>query len=556
MEHRNPIAETLVRRAKDGEYSVPEFQRGFVWTPSQVCAFADSLVRGYPVGSILTWNSNTAVQRADGDDRRSKSWIIDGQQRITALCTLFGMRPDWWDDSKQIWSEHMTSFDVRLDIGREDFSFVIKKQRNARFVPVKKILNTDFAGIPALSAQFAEDARDYSKRTRVNSKENQRLANIDVGGLNAQLYQVLAIKKVVMADVEIDDKIDLSAVAEIFTRLNTSGTRVQQSDIYLGVLASRNPGWVNRHFSAFLAELHEQDFKIAPPFLFRAFTAIGDGKSRFRDISSDFWDEPNRNGQWDSTKKAMTSVCEGFRQYGIVNSDLAISDNAIVAAAIYRSKYPEGSFGPFMSWMIRAIHDGFFSGPTETRIDRVINAVANADSIKDAIYNLEKLLRAPADSSDVSNYFKPGDFLDTRSGRNSVARLMIYLLAYKNDAEDWNTDGYKIRAEATGKYRPEWHHIFPSKWLNSNVEGLDKRYIDTVANMAVISGGANRKIGAKAPNQYMEELQLTERGILIQQAIPDPQFVTPDQYRDWLDRRAKMLAQGANEYLRELRNGS
>ena len=131
MEHRNPTAETLVRRARDGEYSVPEFQRGFVWRPSQVLDFADSLVRGYPVGSILTWNSDTAVQRADGDDRRLKSWIIDGQQRITALCTLFGIRPDWWDDRKQIWAEHMSAFDVRLDIGQEDFSFVIKKQRSA-----------------------------------------------------------------------------------------------------------------------------------------------------------------------------------------------------------------------------------------------------------------------------------------------------------------------------------------------------------------------------------------------------------------------------------------
>ena len=555
MQHSSVTADSLVTNAREGAYSVPEFQRGFVWRPSQVLDFVDSLVRGYPVGSILTWNSNTAVQRGDSDTRRSKSWIIDGQQRITALCTLFGVRPDWWDDSKQVWSAHMESFDVRLDIGQEDFSFVIKKQRSARFVPVQEILDTDVAGIPALATQLAEDARDYSKRTKVNSRENQRLANIEVGVLTAQLYQVLAIKSVMMAAVEIDDKIDLSAVAEIFTRLNTSGTRVQQSDIYLGVLASRNPGWVNSNFLAFLSELQEQDFEIAPAFLFRAFTAIGDGKSRFRDISSDFWNEPNRNGQWDSTKRAMLSVCEGFVQYGLVNSDLVLSDNAIVAAAIYRSKYRTGSFGPFMSWMLRAIHEGFFSGPTETRIDRVINAVADANSNEDAICAMEALLGDPSDSSDLSKYFKPSDFIDAGSGRNSVARLMIYLLAYKNDAEDWNTDGYKIRAAARGMYRPEWHHIFPRKWLNSNVVGLDKKHIDTVANMAVISGDANRKIAATPPSEYINELQLAKRDLLIQQAIPDPQFVAPEQYRDWLDRRAEMLAQESNKYLVELRNG-
>ena len=554
MQHGFITAESLVDKTRKGEYSVPEFQRGFVWSPSQVCDFADSLVRDYPAGSILTWNSDIAVQRADGGTRRSKSWIIDGQQRITALCTLFDVRPDWWDDSKP-WSEHMTSYDVRLDIGQEDFSFVIKKQRNARFVPVTTILDTAAAGIPALSAQLAEDARDYSKRTKVNSRENQRLANVDVGVLTAQLYQVLALRSASMAAVEIDDKIDLTDVAEIFRRLNTRGTRVQQSDIYLGVLASRTPTWVNNNFLAFLKELREQDFEIDPAFLFRAFTAIGGGKSRFRDISSDFWDEPNRNGQWDSTQRAIRSVCQGFRQYGIVNSNMMISHNALVAAAIYRDKFSEGSFGPFMSWMLRAIHEGFFSGPTETRIDRVIHAVANAASIPDAICALETLLGDPSDSPAVSEYFKPIDFIDTSSGRNSVARMMIYLLAYKNRAEDWDTNGYKIRAAATGMYRPEWHHIFPRKWLNSNVTDLDKKYIDTVANMAVISGDANRKIAAKAPSQYMDELQLAERGLLIQQAIPDPKFVAPEQYRDWLDSRAKMLAQEANKYLLELRNG-
>lgn len=554
MEHSTINAESLVNKARNGDYSVPEFQRGFVWNSSQVRDFADSLVNDYPVGSILTWDSDTAVQRADGDDRRSKSWIIDGQQRITALCTLFGVRPDWWDDRKEIWSKHMDSFDVRLDIGQEDLSFAMKKQPNARFIPVRTILNTDDADIYALSAQLAEDARDYSKRTKVDSNENRRLAKIDVGAIATQLNKVLALKSARMAAVEIDDKIDLSEVAEIFKRLNTSGTRIQQSDIYLGVLASRKPGWVNDNFLSFLNELQEQDFEIDPAFLFRAFTAIGGGKSRFREISSDFWDEPNRNGQWDSTKRAMLSVCEGFRQYGLVNSDLVLSLNAIVAAAIYRAKFPKGSFGPIMSWTIRAMHDGFFSGPTETRIDRVINAVANANSTDDAICALERLLGDPSDSPAVSEYFKPSDFIDTSSGRNSVARMMIYLLAYKNRTEDWDTNGYKIRAAATGMYKPEWHHIFPRKWLNSNVPGLDKKYIDTVANMAVISGDANRKIGAKAPRQYMDELHLVKRGLLIQQAIPDPQFVAPDQYRDWLDRRSEMLAQESNKYLRELRN--
>lgn len=134
----------------------------------------------------------------------------------------------------------MASFDVRLDIGQEDLSFVMRKQPDARFVPVKTILKTD--DIYALSEELVEKARDYSKRAKSDSSESNRLANIEVGKLANQLKAVIDIKSAHMAAVEIDDKIDLTQVAEIFTRLNTRGTRVQQSDIYLGVLASENPG--------------------------------------------------------------------------------------------------------------------------------------------------------------------------------------------------------------------------------------------------------------------------------------------------------------------------
>ena len=108
------------------------------------------------------------------------------------------------------------------------------------------------------------------------------------------------------------------------------------------------------------------------------------------------------------------------------------------------------------------------------------------------------------------------------------------MLAFKHDAQDWTTDGYRIRAEAVGSYKPEWHHIFPRKWLRDNVPDLNRKLIDSVANMAVISGEANRKIAAKAPKDYIAELNLDARGLLGQQLIPSPTFVQPHEYKEWL----------------------
>ena len=429
-----------------------------------------------------------------------------------------------------MWADHMRNYDIRLDIAQAELTFVTRKNPETRYVPVRKILQSD--DLYALAEELAGSGFAYTDRAGVIA--------------NNLLQKVASIKGAVLPTVEIDDAIELTEVAEIFKRLNSTGTRVQQADIYLGVVASKNPGWVNENFLKFLDELDTSGFDFDPAYLFRSFTGIGARRSRFRDIPQEFWENLGNNKDWDLTKRSLQSVCQGLRQHGIINSDLAISLNAVVAMAVCRAQFPDGSFAPFLSWMISSIKDGFWSGPTETKMDRVIAAVNNADSRGKTLQDLDVLLDNPPE-------FEAEDFLEASNARNSVYRLMAYLLAFDNDAEDWNTNGYRIRAEAIGDYKPEWHHIFPRKWLKDNVAGIDDKLINSVANMAVISGEANRKIAAKSPREYIAELNLAARGLLDQQAIPDPSFVAPEQYVEWLNARAERLAQESNKYLAGLR---
>jgi len=84
----------LVDRAVKHEWSIPEFQRGFVWKPVQVRDLAESLWLDYPIGSLLLWNNDKNVEERIAIDARNPSnWLVDGQQRTTALCVLFGRKP-------------------------------------------------------------------------------------------------------------------------------------------------------------------------------------------------------------------------------------------------------------------------------------------------------------------------------------------------------------------------------------------------------------------------------------------------------------------------------
>ena len=235
-QHRQPPAESIVEEARDGVYAVPEFQRGFVWKPAQVCEFADSLVQGFPVGSILIWKSNIAVQRGDTDEPRQKSWLIDGQQRTTALCTLFGQRPAWWDDKENgTWSDHLKEFDIKIDVKLPELKFVVRRAASNRYVPVRDILDAKKnRRLVSMARKLTEDGEAFTDNVDIFAEHLENVANI----ANA-----------VLPIVEIDDAIELTDVAEIFKRLNSTGTRVQQADVYLGVVASRNPGWVNNKLS-------------------------------------------------------------------------------------------------------------------------------------------------------------------------------------------------------------------------------------------------------------------------------------------------------------------
>lgn len=54
-------------------FRLPAFQRGERWTPAMQAAFCTAVLVGDPVPPVLLW------------ERRDGTWVIDGQQRLTAL---------------------------------------------------------------------------------------------------------------------------------------------------------------------------------------------------------------------------------------------------------------------------------------------------------------------------------------------------------------------------------------------------------------------------------------------------------------------------------------
>lgn len=71
---------------------LPSIQRQFVWDEENVKNLIDSIVSGYPIGSIILWktsHSYPCVPLAGKDlPKGDRLYVLDGQQRLTALLLI------------------------------------------------------------------------------------------------------------------------------------------------------------------------------------------------------------------------------------------------------------------------------------------------------------------------------------------------------------------------------------------------------------------------------------------------------------------------------------
>lgn len=52
----------LIEEIKHGKIALPDIQRPFVWSPTRVRDLFDSMYRGYPIGTLLFWETDDPSQ--------------------------------------------------------------------------------------------------------------------------------------------------------------------------------------------------------------------------------------------------------------------------------------------------------------------------------------------------------------------------------------------------------------------------------------------------------------------------------------------------------------
>ena len=177
----------------------------------------------------------------------------------------------------------------------------------------------------------------------------------------------------------------------------------------------------------------------------------------------------------------------------------------------------------------------YYSGSGTTSLEEDLRDVGDASSLTDAVQRL--LRRFPySEPLTVEDFMR--DYGDSRFGR-----FFLYLMVYRNKAQDWDEHGHRLGFEGLNvlaDFRPQWHHIFPKKHLEGKV---DDALIDALANIAVIGPEINIRISAKDPMNYITKYDVTTEKLAQQFIAAEIRGISPPQYDTWLRGRAQRLAE-------------
>jgi hypothetical protein len=515
--------ETVIDSAVSHKWGVPEFQRGFVWTRQKVRDLLESLWLDYPVGSFLLWYAPAEVEpRVVADGSQPTGWLVDGQQRSTALCVLFGRKPYWWDGD---WNRVLDHHDIRYNVLAEEGPFfqlassVIKRQ--PEWVKVRPVLNGSDDELSDLAQDLATAidlpfGRIYSKLDRIRSIRTKDLPVVTV-------------------------TLDLEDVTEVFSRLNSAGTKVTEADIALALAASQNPGWARNHFLPFIHDLDDAGFEIDPNLVFRSMISIDLGRAVLRDVPRSYWSSDNLNNAWKRTKDAWQNTIAYIEPRGVLSADVLPTKNALIPLVVLFDRYSDAlSDDRAFAWLLHATRAGRYGGAAITAIQSDVKTIKDLGTLDFTFDWLHRRL-SPWEP------FQPTDFHAPYTDR--VLRLFLYLVMFQRGAKDWITGqrlGF-VGTELLERFNPQWHHIYPRNYLKN--EGVPEEKWDRFANIAVISPTTNIRIGAKSPPNYIDQYHISPERLSEQLIAGKPEELTIGAYDAFLEDRASALTQAANDYM-------
>ncbi len=349
------IASTIAK-IQSGLLVLPAIQREFVWEDDQVTRLFDSVARGYPIGSFLSWAvpAETASEFRfygflreyhekdhphcpvlDLPPGKAVIAILDGQQRLTAL--NIGLRGSYasrirngrWNNPKAFPTRKLyvnaLADAPENDLGMvHDFRLLTDAQAqppkdgSAHWFPLKRVY--EITELTDLMEEFA--ARDLG---------NNRYATRLLGRLHKAIHDAGAIY------FYEEEGESVERVLDIFIRVNSGGTVLSYSDLLLSIATAQ---WSDRDARKEIQDLLDRlnatgsGFRFPKDTILKAglvLTEVSDFAFKVRNFNTQNMAELQK--RWDDIAESLTVAVGLLSDFGL--SDSTLSANSVLIPIAY-----------------------------------------------------------------------------------------------------------------------------------------------------------------------------------------------------------------------------
>lgn len=590
--NQHPISIVLAWIDQD-EIAIPEIQRPFVWSKTQVRDLMDSLLRGFPVGYLIAWK-NPNIKLKDGSTSEGKRILIDGQQRVTALMTAIS--------GKKVLDKDYKTTRIRIAYHPIDQRFEVFNQAIAKnsywladiaeaFAPGFR--THKFVGRYCEANPEADEDKVYEGMDLLTSITNNQL------GL-----------------IELDSSLDIETVTEIFIRINGKGAVLSQADFAMSKIASSeayggdkirktidyfcrlsvapeffdtiveaDPEFSGSESFQQMKWLRGENDNLYDPdytdMLRVAFTSqFGRGKLQDlvallsgRNFETRSYEETIAEESFAKLKTGLDGFMneyhfKGFimiiRSTGFIVPDLIGSGSALNFAYILYLHLRSLKADPALiestvrRWFVMSILTRRYSSNPETAFDLDIRRIHE----RGAVDHLESIEQA--NLGDAFWEFGLVQDLDTSVASSPFFKLFLAAQIKANDKAFLSKD---ITVTDIILNRGDLHHIFPRNFLKKN--GFLRGRYNQIANFAVTQTETNIKIRDREPKVYFADVvKQTNGGELSYGAINDASALSAnlaancipedlhemglDRYNEFLDARRKLMAAKLKAYYETL----
>lgn len=344
-----------------GQMYLPEIQRNFVWHEEQIENLFDSIIMGYPIGTLLFWKSTKKVinnsnlvlyefikdyhQRDCAENKKAPEKLItdfdnyyivlDGQQRLSSFyialqgSIAFKIKKKWWNTNDAFPKKKLY---FNLD------SIVNQKKDDDGFIKRFKFLSEQ--EIPADHVWFKVcDIIDFDT-------EFEALQYITLHGLNeAQSKNLLKLYKIYNASGDESilnfysiEEVNYDDVLNIFVRINSSGTYLSKTDLLFSTIVS---GWTDgrEKIEKLIKELNNKGgrFDFSKDFIMRTCLVLTGANVNLKIESFKRDTVATIRNEFDNIKTALIKTVKMLVDLGFCHDNIS-SYNALIPVAYYMYK--------------------------------------------------------------------------------------------------------------------------------------------------------------------------------------------------------------------------